>query len=238
MQTDLILVHGLFAADPAPVPDGTSRAKGIAEHGEALGVCDYEWVAGRGKRLANHLLMRARGTRPAVDAVELIGLNAATVRASLTEETTRTLWRNIFSCEPRGFDPLRSFILIGKPRQLVTGATGGQRLLWFGHGLGELSEAEFVAHYTERHGPLVAGYAQPLGLRSYRQVPSEQGELCDALRELGLGQAVAPPVFAELVMGTPPINLASLRARRVANREIKADEKRHIDFPRSMLLLV
>jgi hypothetical protein len=33
------------------------------------------------------------------------------------------------------------------------------------------------------------------------------------------------------------MNLASLRARRNAAREIKQDEKRHIDFGRSMLLL-
>ena len=88
------------------------------------------------------------------------------------------------------------------------------------------------------HGPLVASYAQPLGLRRYWQVPNERDELCDCLRGLGLGQAAAPPVFAELVMGTPPINPASLRLRRIANRAIVADEKRHIDFSQSMLLLV
>jgi hypothetical protein len=83
----------------------------------------------------------------------------------------------------------------------------------------------------------VAGNAQALGVRRYRQVASEQDTLCDSLRELGLGQANPPAVFAELVMGTPPLNIASLRARRLATREIKADEKRHIDFARSMLLL-
>ena len=107
----------------------------------------------------------------------------------------------------------------------------------FGNGLDQLSRAEFIAHYTTRHGPLVAGYAPVIGLRSYRQVPAEQEELCDALRELGLGRAPSPAVFAELTMGAPPFSLSAIRARRTATREIKVDEKRHIGFGRSMLLL-
>jgi hypothetical protein len=39
-------------------------------------------------------------------------------------------------------------------------------------------------------------------------------------------------------MGAPPLKPASLRIRRIANREIGKDEKRHIDFSHSMLLLV
>lgn len=238
MKTDLILVHGLYAADPAAVSDGTRRVKEIASHGGALGVCDYEWVSGRGKRLANRFLMRARGTMQAVDAVEIIELNEAAVRASLAKKSTRTLWQELLSCAADGFDIERSFVLIGKPRQLVEGPAKGWRVLWFGCGLRRISDAEFIRHYTGNHGPLVAGYAQPLGLTRYRQVANEQGELCDSMRELGLGQAIAPLVFAELAMGTPPLNIASLRERWKGNRQIEADEKRHIDFSRSMLLLV
>jgi hypothetical protein len=38
-------------------------------------------------------------------------------------------------------------------------------------------------------------------------------------------------------MGRPPLGPAGLRSRRSARREIRIDEQRHIDFPRSMLLL-
>ena len=86
------------------------------------------------------------------------------------------------------------------------------------------------------HGPLVVRHARELGLQSYRQVPREQNLLGDTLRELGFGKGAAPAVFAELVMGMPPLNAAGLRAWRSASREIEADEKRHIDFSRSMLL--
>lgn len=241
--TGLVLVHGLFVCAEAEKPGdvrsaGARRETMFAEHGDELGVRDYEWVEGRGKPLANHLLRRARGTLPAVDAVEIIELDEAAVRASLADASMRALWQKVASCSPYGFDAARSFILLGAPRPLVEGPASGRRVLWFGRGMSELSEAEFVDHYTGHHGPLVAGYAQALGLRRYRQVPAEQTALCDSLRELGLGSAEAPAVFAELVMATPPLKLAGLRAWRSATRAVSADEKRHIDFSRSMLLLV
>lgn len=241
-ENSLILVQGLFYADPSQAKKSADRtrehrAKAVAQYGEALGIRDYEWVDGRAKTIPNRFLRLIRGTAPAVDAAEIFELDAATLHTSLAQESTRESWKKMASCTPFGFDPARSFILMGAPIQLLDGAANGQRVLWFGRGQNHLSEAEFIAHYTGRHGPLVAGYAQPIGLRRYRQVPSQQPELCDELRALGLGQADAPGVFAELVMGTPPLTLKSLRARRAANREIETDEKRHIDFGRSMLLL-
>lgn len=242
MPSDLILVHGLFRLADAsarrdPGADRARRSRAFAEYGAALGVRDYDWVDGSKKAMANRLLRLARGTAPAVDAVEIVGLDAASFRASLLQESTRAQWREMASCTPDGFDATRSFVLIGAPLQLLEGAASGQRVIWFGRGLAELSEAEFVAHYTGRHGPLVAGYAKYLGLRRYRQVPAGEAALCEALRALGLGRAHAPAVFAELVVGPPRLTLASLRARRRATREIKIDEQRHIDFQRSMLLL-
>lgn len=238
----LVLVQGLFVSDKArqSTDVGTSsarRAKMFEEYAAELGVREYEWVDGRVKVLANNLLRLARGTGRVVDALEIIELDEATVRASLVDESARVLWQKVASCSPYGFDVTRSFILMGAPLQLVEGPASGQRLLWLGCGLSQLSEPEFVAHYTGRHGPLVASYAQQMGLRQYRQVPNEQDALCDELRQLGLGRATAAAVFAELVMGVPPLDLASLRASRKGASEIKADEKRHIDFSRSMLLL-
>lgn len=238
MQARLTLVHGVFARNKATMPDHSVRARAIAEHGETLGVCDYEWISGRKKRLANRFLQRARGTARAVDAIEIIEMDEVKVRTSLADASTRALWQQILSCAPYELDTARSFILIGTARPRVEGPAAGQRLLWFGRGSDDLTEAEFIDHYIGHHGPLVATYAQALGLRRYRQIACEQDALCDSLRELGLGQAAAPPVFAELFMGTPPFSPASIRLRRTANREIKADEKRHIDFSQSMLLLV
>jgi hypothetical protein len=126
---------------------------------------------------------------------------------------------------------------MGAPRQLLEGPPNGQRVLWFGYGSSQLGQAAFVAHYTAHHGPLVAGHAPLLGLRRYRHVPNEQGALCDSLRRLGLGHGAAPAVFAELFIGRPPLDVTSLRAQPTALREIRIDEKRHIDFRRSMLLL-
>jgi len=240
--TKLVLVHGLFACKEAGKSGEVrssveQRRQMFARYGNALGVLDYEWVEGRRRALANRLMRLARGTAHAVDAVEIIELDEASLRASLVDQSARKCWREVASCAPYGFDVTRSFILMGSPRQLLDSAASGQRLLWFGRGLSNLSEAEFVAHYIGQHGPLVVRYAQQMGLRRYRQVPFEQLALCEELRQLGLGGAAAPPVFAELVMGPPPLDLASLRTSRVGAREVKEDEKRHIDFSRSMLLL-
>lgn len=238
MEANIILVHGVFACSNASVPDVAAREKSIAEHGKAMGVCGYEWISGRSKRLANRLLQLARGTARAVDAVEIIQLNERAMRASLENDSTRRHWQEALSYASFGIDTARSFILAGTPRQQVEGPSKGQRLFWFGQGLNELTEAEFIEHYIGHHGPLVAGYAQALGLRRYRQIPNERNDLCNSLRDVGMGHAIAPSVFAELFMGAPPLKPASLRIRRIANREIEEDEKRHIDFSNSMLLLV
>ena len=205
-------------------------------YGDLLGVRNYEWVESRSKALPNFLLRMARGTQRAVDAVEIIELEKTAQDALQADKSIAAHWQMIARDAPPGFDPDRSFILIGAPIQLLEGPASGRRVLWFGRGQSQFSEEEFVAHYTGHHGPLVARHARELGLQSYRQVPREQNPQGAILRELGFGKGAAPAVFAELVMGMPPLNAAGLRAWRSASREIEADEKRHIDFSRSMLL--
>lgn len=235
---DLVLVQGLYNAGGAlSTQTQKERDRGLGRHAQTLGVVSYERVDGRGRRITNSLLRRMRGTISPVDAVEIISINENGLRKSLENDAGRALWRKLAGCEPGGYDTARSFLLMGKPIRLLEGDSSGQRLLWFGNGLDHLSRAKFIEHYTSRHGPLVAGYAQVMGLHSYQQVPDEQAELCASLRELGLGQAPPPAVFAQLVMAAPPLTLSTLRARRAATREIEADEQRHIDFGRSMLLL-
>jgi hypothetical protein len=241
-MSDLFLIHGLFFSKDASLPGGTSRAcaarsRAVADYSHTLGVQSYECIASNKRKMANRLLRLMRGTACPVDALEVMTLDINVAATSLTESRTRELWRTTLGCQPYGFDPERSFLLMGELRELVRGASTGHRVLWFGRGLPHLSEAEFVAHYTGQHGPLVAKYAQSLGICRYRQVASEDGATRDSLCELGLGQAPPPSVFAELVLTMPPINLASPGSARLASREIKADEKRHIDFRRSMLLL-
>lgn len=240
-QSGPLLVRGLYRVD-RKVPHGsadprTQRCRAFAEHAEALGVVAYQWLDGRGRGLANRLLRRLRGTARPVDAVEVISIDQVALRRSLASAAGRARWQAIAGCDSGGFDAARSFILMGMPIPLLEGESAGQKVLWFGNGLDHLSRADFVQHYTACHGPLVAGHAQAIGLRSYLQVPAQRSELGDSLRELGLGRAMPPAVFAMLVVGAPPLSLPMQRARRAASREIKADEQRHIDFTNSMLLL-
>jgi hypothetical protein len=241
IEPNLILIHGLFSSRETIFSGSISRAclsrsKAVADHGESVGVRHYECVESR-RIIANRLLRIARGTSRPVDVVELIELNEESFRVSLVEKSSRKYWQTMLSCSPYGFDPKRSFVLMGHVRQLVSGPGIGQRVFWFGQGISRLSQAEFVGHYTGHHGPLVAENAESLGVRRYRQVVSERDDICESLCELGLGLADPPPVFAELVMSKPALNITALRARHQATAKIKADEKRHIDFHRSMLLL-
>ena len=239
----LVLVQGLFLSSGRRSSQRISsafaaRSESIAQHRDGNGLLGYEQIGGLDKAVANLLLRRVRGTAPAVDAVELFEIDEQVLQRALARQAGRSAWQQMAGCAGHGFDVERSFVLIGKERLLVDGPLAGQRVLWFGRGLEQLSEDEFAAHYTGHHGPLVAGNAAVLGIRSYRQVANDRDDLCNPLREVGLGQARPPAVFAELTMVTPPFDLASLRARRRATRDIKADEKRHIDFGHSMLLLV
>lgn len=237
-QPNLVLVHGVFATERRLLATARERrTSAFSEYASSLGVSSYDWVDARRKVLANGLLRMARGTAPAVDALEIITLDNETVYKSLSCSTGRDLWREIASCEPFTLDATYSFVLVGTPRLLLEGSREGQRVLWFGNGLDNLSREEFVTHYTTRHGPLVASHAEAIGLRSYRQIPAEQDGLCENLRVLGMGRAPTPAVFAELVVGTPPLSLSGLIRRRAATREIATDEKRHIDFSHSMLVL-
>ena len=240
---ELVLVHGIYSAPRTTFDKANaqairaSRQQLFSQYADALGITRYEWLDGAGKRLANRGLQKMRGTAATVDAVEIASLNGDALARSLQTEDGRAAWRAVAHCDADRLDPARSFVLMGAPRQQLAGPDTGQKVIWFGNGLSELSRAAFISHYTERHGPLVAGHAGLIGLRRYRQVPDEKEVLCNALRELGLGRAAPPAVFGELVMGAPPLRLSTLRAWRAANREIRADEKRHIDFGRSMLFL-
>ena len=238
----LVLVHGLVAdrrAGPRRDPQEARarRAAAVAAHGDALGVRAHTLHDGRRRVVANLVTRTARGTARAPDAVEVTEFDEAAVRAALADPSGRARLEAMAGCEAAGFDPARSFVLAGAPRRLVEGTGDGQRVLWFGYGSGHRGQAEFIEHYTHHHGTLVARHAHLLGLRSYLQVPQEQPGLCASLHALGLGVAPAPPVFAALVIGRTPLDPARWGARRSAVREIRADERQHIDFRRSMLLL-
>lgn len=213
------------------------RQKEFGKHRKALGVASYEYINGRKRNIANWVIRQARGTASTPDAVEIYTVKEDALRSVLSDPEGRRLWQETASCESGHFSVQRSFILIGVARRLLEGSAGGQRVLWFGNGLPELSREAFIEHYTRNHGPLVAGHARLLGLKSYYQVPAEHREFQNDLQQLGLGQALPPAVFAQLIAGAPPLNPAVQKARREASRQIKEDEKQHISFSDSMLLL-
>ena len=198
-----------------------------------MGVSSYSWIQAGVRRRANRFLRRLRGTDVPVDAIELIELEPGAFAAGFDGSS----WGALAGCADYGLDAQRSFVLAGCPLLLVDGPASGMRVLWFGNGLPRLSEAEFIEHYTGHHGPLVASHAAQMGLNRYRQIPSGEADLRRALLAAGMGQGAAPAVFAELYLGRPANSLASLRRWPAALRAIADDEKQHIEFGRSMIML-
>lgn len=238
-KSTLVLIHGIYTLNREAIKktDSLARTASFKEASDELGIEGYEWINGHTKPLVNKFLRMMRDTDRAVDALEIVEFEERALRAALADKDLRSRVQTLTKTSADDFDINRSFILMGSYRQLVDGPKDGQRVLWLGRGLDHLSDSEFIAHYVNQHGPLVAGHAESIGLRRYRQVASEQAQLCGELHNLGFGRAPGPGVFGELVAGPPPLKLTALRTRRQATREIEADEKRHIDFARSMLLL-
>ena len=232
-EETLVLVHGLYTKG-ASKGFRPRRARAVAEHGEELGVRSYECVVTSHRALANRVLRLARGTARAVDAAEILEIDAEALRAALGTEAGRNGWQHMAGCATGELNPAACFTLLGPPRRLLAKGGQGQRVFWFGRGQSHLSDAEFAAHYTLQHGPLVTGYGPLIGLQRYTQVVAEESKLCQALQALGLGRAPAPVVFAELVLARPVLSLRGLPERRRATRAIATDEQRHVDFARSM----
>lgn len=95
------------------------------------------------------------------------------------------------------------------------------------HRLAHLSRAQFQDHWSVTHGPLVASFAETLGIRRYVQLhtieaPRQSREpLCDGLAEIWYDSVEA----FESVLASPDA--------RPALRALRDDEARFIDTSRS-----
>ena len=102
--------------------------------------------------------------------------------------------------------------------------------------LPELSREEFQRYWGENHGPLVRERAPALGIRRYVQVHTLDSPLNEAMRA---SRGSDPDIFdgvAQLWWESPEVFSAgaSTAEGRQAARELYEDEKRFIDFSRSL----
>ena len=102
--------------------------------------------------------------------------------------------------------------------------------------LPELPREEFQRYWRENHGPLVRDRAGALGIRRYVQVHTLDSPLNEAMRA---SRGSDPDIFdgvAELWWESPDAFSAEARTDegRKAARELYEDEKRFIDFSRSL----
>lgn len=99
----------------------------------------------------------------------------------------------------------------------------------------ELSREDFQRYWREVHGPLVAQYADTLGLKRYVQVhtlPDAQARADEVRGPLAdVYDGVAELWFdLDQAKGTP-------EQRKAANRHLAEDEKNFIDFSHSSMWL-
>jgi len=102
--------------------------------------------------------------------------------------------------------------------------------------LPELSREEFQRYWRENHSPLVRDRAGALGIRRYVQVHTLDSPLNEAMRA---SRGSDPDIFdgvAELWWESPEAFSAGATTDegRKAARELYEDEKRFIDFSRSL----
>jgi len=105
--------------------------------------------------------------------------------------------------------------------------------------LPELSREEFQRYWRETHGPLVRERATVLGIQRYVQVHTLDGPLNEALRA---SRGSEPEIYdgvAELWWENAEALAAgtSTPEGRLAARELFEDEKRFIDFARSVVFV-
>jgi uncharacterized protein (TIGR02118 family) len=104
--------------------------------------------------------------------------------------------------------------------------------------LPNLSREEFQRYWWETHGPLVRERAQTMGLRRYVQVHTLDSPLNDMLRQ-SRGAEEPFDGVAELWWDSAEAfaqATATPEARQAA-RELLEDERRFIDFQRSVIFI-
>jgi uncharacterized protein (TIGR02118 family) len=103
----------------------------------------------------------------------------------------------------------------------------------------ELSQEEFHRYWRDVHGPLVAPYAEVLGMRRYIQHHGVPGPITE-----GVGRARGTDVpfdgLAQVYFDDVETMLASGRSPegRAAMKTLMADEANFIDFATSSMFLV
>jgi uncharacterized protein (TIGR02118 family) len=113
------------------------------------------------------------------------------------------------------------------------------KLIYCVRRLPELSREEFQRYWRETHGPMVRDRAETLGIKRYVQVHTLESPLNDAMRASRGSDAEIYDGVAELWWETAEALAAgsSTEEGRKAAQELREDEKRFIDFARSVMFL-
>jgi uncharacterized protein (TIGR02118 family) len=113
------------------------------------------------------------------------------------------------------------------------------KLIYCVRRLPELSREEFQRYWRETHGPMVRDRAETLGIKRYVQVHTLESPLNDAMRASRGSDAEIYDGVAELWWESAEALAAgsSTEEGRQAAQELREDEKRFIDFERSVMFV-
>ena len=105
--------------------------------------------------------------------------------------------------------------------------------------LPELSREEFQRYWRETHGPLVRERSASLGIKRYVQVHTLDSPLNEALRASRASEGEVFDGVAELWWESAEALAAGTATPegRQAAQELREDEKRFIDFGRSVMFV-
>ncbi len=208
----------------------------VLKHKETLGIHGYAQLHNAQPSM-NQMMRSARGTMRCFDGVGEFTIDRDKLKKALETVEGSEAMDELIEDERLFVDFSKSSIWLAEEHVIAHDASyvppvPANRLTWVGSGQTSLTLEEFQDYYLNNHAPLVAGYAEILGIRDYVQLHTMDDSLGEELRQLR-GKMTEPyGIHAEFYW-----NLAAVTSAKglQALGEIQDDEKKFIDFSRSAI---
>ncbi len=208
----------------------------VLKHKETLGIHGYAQLH-NAQPAGNQAMQGMRGTMKCYDGVSEFTIDRAKLEQALETVEGQIAMDELIEDERLFVDFAQSSIWFAEEHVIVRDTSyvppsPANRLTWVGSGLKSLTMEEFQDHYLNNHAPLVAGYADVLGIRDYIQIHTIDDPLGEALRQLRGTMKEPYGIHAEFYW-----NLGAINSPEALNAltKIQEDERKFIDFSRSAI---
>ncbi len=217
-----------------------NHAAVVKKNADALGIRGYAQFHTAGSRISISIMRRMRGTMEPFDGAAQYWVDRDVMASALETPEGKKAMDELIKDEAHFIDFPRSSIMVTKEYHIVEDAepnrkTPIKKMSWAGSSLPNLTPEQFQDHYINKHGTLVGGYADILGIHKYDQMHLIDDPLNETLRSMrGAGKPYL--VSAEFIWDFKQmIPIKNAKIKKQAQEEIAEDEKRFIDFPSSAI---